>query len=324
MATYTADIVPTNATDAQFRAWVQWYITAITSVGMVQTADTGQINTSTVVKPAAINTVSGYAVFRFDDALQATAPIFIKVEFGSGGHIDVPNLYLTVGKSTDGAGTVGGVLLARTRLGQVGATATASTTAYASYASGGSSRLTVVPAPSYNATAGPTPAWFIIERSRDSTGAATDAAIAVIHPGSAGTVSVGVLSSATAAGLPAAVAINYATGAQNVGVVPVIVPYTVNGTTLATDSSLSAGSIGPVFPWVMLAPAAAPWQALAGVSFPAGDNPSGLFTTTLYGAERTLLSMPLTNNTHGFGFALTPVSGAATASRYVGLAILWE
>jgi len=95
--------------DAGFRAWVSALYTAISTVGgIVQTTDTGQINPATVVKPTATNTVAGYAMYRFNDALQATKPVFLKIEWGVGGQNYWPSMWFTVGFATNGAGALVG------------------------------------------------------------------------------------------------------------------------------------------------------------------------------------------------------------------------
>jgi len=95
-----------QTTDTEFRTWVAAIIAQLTAIGLTQTADTGQINTATVTTPAVINTAQGYAIFRYNDTLHATSPIFFKLEFGSGGAITTPSMWLTVGKGTNGAGTI--------------------------------------------------------------------------------------------------------------------------------------------------------------------------------------------------------------------------
>jgi hypothetical protein len=109
MTTSTFSAAPTNATDAEFRDWGSKLSDALAAVGMVKTADTGQIDWATVVKPAAISTYQGYEVWRFNDTLQATAPLFLKIEYGSGVSVATrPGLRLQVGKGTNGAGTLTG------------------------------------------------------------------------------------------------------------------------------------------------------------------------------------------------------------------------
>lgn len=113
MTTQTLSSVIDHTSDAGFRAWVAELITTLTNAGLVQTADTGQINTTTVTRPAA-NTEGGYAIFRFNDTQQATAPIFLRIGFGTGGAATTPRMQLTVGTASDGAGTISGAGIAAT------------------------------------------------------------------------------------------------------------------------------------------------------------------------------------------------------------------
>lgn len=107
MALITQLIRPTPADDVQFRDCVQKIRDAITGLGWVRTADTGQIDTATVLKPAA-STPAGYDIFRFDDALQATAPFFLKIEYGLGSGTNVFGWWITIGTGTNGAGVLAG------------------------------------------------------------------------------------------------------------------------------------------------------------------------------------------------------------------------
>lgn len=97
---------PTNNTDANFRLWGSGMKTALAAVGLVQTADTGQIDWTTVVAPVATQTVKGYEIWRFNDSLQSTVPIYIKIEYGSGTGAAIPQIKYSVGSGTDGAGNL--------------------------------------------------------------------------------------------------------------------------------------------------------------------------------------------------------------------------
>lgn len=108
MATYTGNLDAYINTDAEFRAWASAIDTAILGCGLVDAGDTGQINLTTVSQPGASDTFMGYKVYAFNDVLQATLSIYLKVEFGSGGTSDRPALRVTVGRSTNGAGTLSG------------------------------------------------------------------------------------------------------------------------------------------------------------------------------------------------------------------------
>jgi hypothetical protein len=127
VATDSRNIVYLQTTDAEFRTWVAAIIDQLTDIGLTQTSDTGQIDTATVAKPAGVATIQGYAVFRFNDSLQGTAPIYLKFEFGSGAaSAALPIMWLTTGSGTDGAGTITGTTYrARTNISFTTATSTA-------------------------------------------------------------------------------------------------------------------------------------------------------------------------------------------------------
>lgn len=115
MTTATTNTALSHVATANFRVWVAEIITAlVTTCGMTQTTDTGQINTATVSKPA-INTSAGFVILRFNDTAQSTSPIFIKLEFGTGSSTNNPMMWVTAASSTNGAGTLTGSLLTNRR-----------------------------------------------------------------------------------------------------------------------------------------------------------------------------------------------------------------
>lgn len=170
---------------AGFQAWITEMTTELTAVGLTQTADTGQINPATVALPGSANTIAGSQIWRFNDTLQATSPVFLKIEYGTGGAITtVPLIILSIGQGSNGSGTLTGTVSAR-----VACTA------------GNALNSAVANAPSfwvYNPTYGVLAcAWkfginsstvastvpmagFIIERSCDTSGNATGDAVSLI------------------------------------------------------------------------------------------------------------------------------------------------
>lgn len=107
MTTASATINFVQATDAEFRTWVAAIHTQLVAVGLVQTADTGQINTATVLAPTAANQNRGYSMWKPNDAL---TDWFLKLEFGSWsvGALN-PMMKWSIGWATDGAGTFTGL-----------------------------------------------------------------------------------------------------------------------------------------------------------------------------------------------------------------------
>jgi hypothetical protein len=167
----TTTVTPTNSSDANFRAWGSLISARLALMGLVQTADTGQINWTTVLAPVAINTVQGYEIWRFNDALQATVPIFFKFEYGSGGAINNPSIWLTVATGSNGAGTLTGVSTIRTQF-----SLTATATPITAYFSGDTNRLVFA-----FKGAGVTTSFMIsLERTIDSTGALSTEGVLII------------------------------------------------------------------------------------------------------------------------------------------------
>jgi hypothetical protein len=114
MTTSTYSTVIDHSNDAGFRAWGSELSTALSAVGLVQTADTGQINWATATRPGT-STAAGYEIYRFDDALQGTAPIYFKLEYGtSSSATTIPQLWLTIGTGSNGSGTITDEVVART------------------------------------------------------------------------------------------------------------------------------------------------------------------------------------------------------------------
>lgn len=108
MTTATTTTVINHTATANYRVWVAEIIAQLLAVGLTQTADTGQVNTATVTKPAG-STLNAYAIFRFNDTAQATSPVFIKLRFGTGnGTANSPGLNIQVGTGSNGAGTLTG------------------------------------------------------------------------------------------------------------------------------------------------------------------------------------------------------------------------
>ena len=93
-----------------FRAWGSDLSAALAEVGLIKTADTGQINWTTAVY-ASIGSLSapyfaGYEIWRYPDS-----SIFMKWEFGTvqPNSPSTPGIRITVGRGSDGAGTLTGV-----------------------------------------------------------------------------------------------------------------------------------------------------------------------------------------------------------------------
>jgi hypothetical protein len=170
MATDQRTLPATFNTDADFRSWGSGLSAQFAAIGLVKTADTGQIDWSTVLKPSGGSTQRGYEVWRFNDALQATKPVFIRIDFGAGLFANIPGILVTVGTGTNGAGTLTGQLSPAKALSASGIVATAP-----SYCSGSSSRLNLVT--NYSTVA----STMLLCVERTKTGAGVDTGDAIVR-----------------------------------------------------------------------------------------------------------------------------------------------
>jgi hypothetical protein len=159
--------------------------TYITSFG-TGTGGTGTYNLSTTPgtvaaesmtiqfkAPAANTTFQGYMIFRFNDTLQSTSAIYVKLEFGRGGGAQDPGLMGTMGTGSNGSGTITGASTARSALFYSNSTPSVVTN-YATYACYNTTQgfLGVMyKLGSSNSSAG----WgtLLVFRSVDNTGAPT-------------------------------------------------------------------------------------------------------------------------------------------------------
>lgn len=106
MATQSYNTPIDHTSDAGFRAWGLQLSTALQAAGLVLTSDTGQINWTTVIRPTSV-VAAGYEIYRLNDSLNPTFPIFIKIEYGTS-NTNAPGIWLTIGQGSNGSGTVTG------------------------------------------------------------------------------------------------------------------------------------------------------------------------------------------------------------------------
>lgn len=156
---------PSNSTAALFRAWSQFVRDGFTAGGWVQTADTGQIDFSTVSAPAGANEKTGYVILRMDDSLQATHPIYVRLDFGSGSAAANVSIWITVGSGSNGSGTITGAYITDRR-SSLGSASTSGV--FYNHVSAGTSWAAV--ALFYQSAAGDKCIHFAMERAKDSNG----------------------------------------------------------------------------------------------------------------------------------------------------------
>lgn len=116
MAYFNIDttLVGQQSSDAELRAIAVAQDAAILAMGWVQAADSGQANPAALVRNATQQTSVGFRIYRMADALQATSPVFLKLEWGTGGSANTFQNWITIGTGTNGSGTITGIKFART------------------------------------------------------------------------------------------------------------------------------------------------------------------------------------------------------------------
>lgn len=171
-----------QANDASFRLWLAECEQMLQDCGLVRTADTGQIDPATATIPVANTTYAGYSVWRFDDSLQATAPVFLKCSYGRSNAAASVMFGLQVGTGSDGAGNLTGTTtsdLRNTVNGAIGTTGSGVYTSYAIHREGFAALF-------FKAEGGGTttmsPIAFAIQRTVDNTGEPTADGLIVMRP----------------------------------------------------------------------------------------------------------------------------------------------
>jgi len=175
---------PNSSTSAQFRAWGVIVGNALLGLGLARSTDVGAINWTTVIAPTVDQTSAGWEIFMFQDALQATHPVFIKMEYGvcsqfaPGGAA----LWMTVGSGSDGAGNLTGQVGARMSVTGEGGVLTPST----SYFSGGPNRFVFLQWGSYAASNRFYCPFASVERTHNSAGGDTGVGVIAMAGGDFG------------------------------------------------------------------------------------------------------------------------------------------
>lgn len=177
---------------ASYKQYGADFTAAMQAIGITKTADTGQVNWTTVASvPVTFNAVD-YEIRQFTDALQSSAPFYIRFEFAaingaSGGQ--APGFRFKIGTGTDGAGNLTGSISDFFVLQLFSSSSGINANTAASYLSSDGSRLQIIwlpnqTVPSFDVAGG----GVSIERLRDSAGNAlgTGLQISIESRGTAG------------------------------------------------------------------------------------------------------------------------------------------
>lgn len=191
MAIQTVSTPPDMTNLTTFKAWGLAISNGIVAAGFTRTADSGQINWSTVTPVPTTNVKAGYEIYAFFDAAQSTSPVVLRIDYGCGGNAGNPQLWITVGCGSNGSGTITagsftGALLAVQTVFNTTASSWGSTTANNIYidSDGGSSLMI---AGWLNATGSGSVGFagglLLVERTRDFDGTVNGEGAMVIRHG---------------------------------------------------------------------------------------------------------------------------------------------
>jgi hypothetical protein len=183
MSVNTFQAYPDNSSDVNFRAWGKGISDAFAAVGLVKTADTGQVDWATAAHPTGSNEITTfYEIWRFDDgALQTACPVFFKIWYGSGGNANGPRMQIYVGQGSDGSGKLTGTIA--TYLNLYGY-APSTVAQYSCFISSDSGRINVA---LFVGTTSQVVGGFYIERIKDDTGSATADGVNIVKLSNEGT-----------------------------------------------------------------------------------------------------------------------------------------
>lgn len=99
-----------SANDAWFRG-LKNFSDALTALGIPKTADTGQVDWTTVTVPAS-GTYTPYEIRRLNDSYQSGDPLFMKIQYGrlTMNSNSTPVIQISLGTGSDGSGGLTGVI----------------------------------------------------------------------------------------------------------------------------------------------------------------------------------------------------------------------
>lgn len=104
-----------NQTTSDLQQWGQGISQGFVAAGLVNTNASGTIDWTSVSAASGSAASYGFDVFSFNDTLQATAPVFIKLEYRNRAvappNAQNPAILLTIGTTHNGSGTIGGQMI---------------------------------------------------------------------------------------------------------------------------------------------------------------------------------------------------------------------
>lgn len=170
MTTATANIYQDGSTSAQWVAMGKGFSDLLTAVGVVKTADTGQIDWSTVSRPASQTTSVGYEIREIPTTV---GTLRVKIDYGTGASTQQNYQWkLTFGTGSNGSGTITGAFGAEQTFSPNGYTWNYTVSPMLCYASSWDGGFAIVMWLSY--TTESYRVAFVFDQSCDSSGALTN------------------------------------------------------------------------------------------------------------------------------------------------------
>lgn len=181
------------STAAGFQAGIQAMLSQMAQCGFVQTSDTGQLDPTTISSiVTSSQSTLGYFVFRLNDALQSSFPVYIKMTIG-GSTAKYFNFAWQFGAGTNGAGTITNSWYTQSMYSNAPFTNAGGSTSLPSFGATGEGYAWFAyqcGAGSYGAQT--TPAFLSVTRSVDVSGNPTADGVSIryAYPGSTATTTV--------------------------------------------------------------------------------------------------------------------------------------
>jgi len=105
MAALEGTVLADNS-GSNFQLWTTFIHNQITGSGFTYLPITGDIDLTTATASANVNTKTGFKLYAFNDALQATTPIYFRLDFGTGAAALRPSIWITAGFSYTATGSI--------------------------------------------------------------------------------------------------------------------------------------------------------------------------------------------------------------------------
>ncbi len=169
MSTQQLQLVCDNSTLANFKQWAKPISDWFRTIGYTNTADTGQVNWSTIASVPTSGTYV-YDIFQTNDSF---TQFFVRVDYGSVSGT-APDVIITIGTATNGSGTITGSITTAQHTSPQTFTVPSTVTQYECDFTGDSANSRIGAMYWRNATANRGQQLFAIERSLNASGAYTN------------------------------------------------------------------------------------------------------------------------------------------------------